>query len=147
MMPRIFIDNVEDMIFYASFIRPVVNGTRQLRLLKSTTESILRILSLLLLSILRALEKLTTLSDTTSKVTLIELKYQECFVMLETSTDFSLLFKDRENQLYISGGLNTLRLRACSKNLLDSTKKLKTSEVLSDCFVCLETLLVPLSLL
>ena len=146
-MPRIFIDNVEDMIFYASFIRPVVNGTRQLRLLKSTTESILRILSLLLLSILRALEKSTTQSDITSRVTLTELKYHECFVMLETSTDFSCSFKDRENQLSISGGLNTLRHRACSKSLLDSTRRLKTLEVLLDCFACSEILLVPLNLL
>jgi hypothetical protein len=43
-MPKSFTDSAADMTFFVNYIRLVVNGMKLLRWLKSTTESISRIL-------------------------------------------------------------------------------------------------------
>jgi hypothetical protein len=46
-MPKSFTDSAADTTFFANYIRLVVNGMKLLRWLKSTTESISRILTML----------------------------------------------------------------------------------------------------
>ena len=84
---------------------------------------------MLWLNTLKVFERLIVLLDTLWQVEPRALKYQECFVNSEISKDSKTLSKIKEILNSLSGGLNILKLKVSFKTHLDSTKKLKISEV------------------
>lgn len=142
MMLKSSTKSVEDLIFYANSTKHVVNGMKQLKCLKNSTELILRTLISLWLNTLKALDQLMMLFVTSFSVRLIRQKYLACFVLLVCLIAFKYLFKHKKSQNSINGGLNILKLKVLFRKHLVSIDLQMIMAQLSDFYVQMEIYLV-----